>query len=236
LAQAKLFCTTLFQTLTDDPDIEELRRIARERRRSRPLREAKRPTSASTDRRATVQPRASAVPPPAAQARDVDRSHRTDSAAARRQQSTSQPSARTTTRSTRRRVRPFGILGGVGLIVSAFLEWVLGIGISARGFSIDFLLQTHSAGTNVRLMPVLLGLGALAIFFSLVAPWPPMRLLVGLVAVAIPLAFAWRAYEWTGCWCIDHPRDLVRIARDFKDLLGPGVYVTFVSGVLVLHG
>jgi len=132
------------------------------------------------------------------------------------------------------RPRLLTIVGGIGLIASAFLTWVRHTAITASRFPYEFLLQGGTSG-NVTLLHILIGLGGLSIIIGLFAPRLRIRRLLGLLALAISALFIWRWYEWVGySWNINNGADAIRTLRNLKDLLGVGVYVAGAAGVLIL--
>ncbi len=121
-------------------------------------------------------------------------------------------------------VKPLALVGGLLLIVSAFLQWILGAG-SATGFDVPVqaLWDIEAADGPVKLGFVLVAIGAIGGGLSLVQRTSWLRRLCGSIGVAIVLGFALQIYR-----VIDGPGGSI---GDVLTTIGPGVYVALAGAV-----
>jgi type IV secretory pathway VirB2 component (pilin) len=121
-------------------------------------------------------------------------------------------------------VKPLALVGGLLLIVSAFLEWILGAG-SATGLDVPVqaLWDINTADGPVKLGFVLVALGAIGGGLTLGRRTSWIRRLCGSIGVAIVLGFAVQIYR-----VIDGSGGSI---GDVLTTIGPGVYVALAGAV-----
>jgi len=121
-------------------------------------------------------------------------------------------------------VKPLALVGGLLLVVSAFLQWILGAG-SATGLDVPVqaLWDIEAADGPVKLGFVLVAIGAIGGGLSLVPRTAWLRRLCGSIGVAIVLGFAAQLYR-----VIDGSGGSL---GDVLTTIGPGVYVALAGAV-----
>lgn len=121
-------------------------------------------------------------------------------------------------------VKPLALVGGLLLIVSAFLPWISGAG-SATGFDVPVqaLWDIEAADGPVKLGFVLVAIGAIGSGLSLGQRTTWLRRLCGSIGVAIVLGFAAQLYR-----AIDASGGSL---GDVFTTIGVGVYVALAGAV-----
>ena len=122
----------------------------------------------------------------------------------------------------------FALLGAVAVVVSATLEWNGPFGPDLpRDIAFRLLFDPTGRATGINLGVVLLivgTVGALVAILTMAVPaLKPIRRLVGLVTLAIPVGFAVRTFQLALG---------VGSLLDLPSLLGPGVYVALVGAFI----
>jgi hypothetical protein len=122
----------------------------------------------------------------------------------------------------------FALLGAVGVIVSSILDWGGPFREDLpRDIPFRLLLDPGDPATGPSLGVVLLAVGTVGALMALltmaVPGMKPLRRLIGLVAMAIPVGFALRTLELAGVGLVD-----------LAAALGPGVYAAFGGGLVML--
>jgi hypothetical protein len=121
-------------------------------------------------------------------------------------------------------VKPLPVVGGLLLLVSAFLPWISGAGsTSALDIPIQALWDIEAADGPVKLGFALLALGVLAAGLAVIQRGPWLRRLCGSLGVAIVLGFAAQLYR-----AIDASGGSV---GDVFTTIGVGVYVALAGAV-----
>lgn len=121
-------------------------------------------------------------------------------------------------------VKPLPVVGGLVLLVSAFLPWISGAGsANALDIPIQALWDIEAADGPVKLGFALLALGVLGAGLALIQRSPWFRRLCGSIGVAIVLGFAAQLYR-----AIDASGGSV---GDVFTTIGAGVYVALAGAV-----
>jgi hypothetical protein len=121
-------------------------------------------------------------------------------------------------------LKPLPLVGGLLLIASSFLQWILGGG-SATAFDVPVqaLWDIETADGPVKLGFVLVAIGAIGGGLSLGQRTAWLRRLCGSIRVAIVLAFAVQIYR-----VIDGSGGSI---GDVLTTIGPGVYAALAGAV-----
>ena len=121
-------------------------------------------------------------------------------------------------------MKPLALVGGVLLVVSAFLQWILGGGsATALDVPVQALWDIETADGPIKLGFVLVAIGAIGGGLSLVPRTSWIRRLCGSIGVAIVLGFAVQIYR-----VIDGSGGSI---DDVLTTIGPGVYVALAGAV-----
>lgn len=126
-------------------------------------------------------------------------------------------------------IKPLALGGGLALVVSTFLPWISGGGVSAvSANALDIPIQTlwdlNAGDGPIKIGFVLLGLGVAAAGLSFVPRMNGIRRICGSVALAIVLGFTLQLYR-----SVDLAGGSV---GDVFSTIGFGVY-TALAGAIV---
>jgi hypothetical protein len=138
--------------------------------------------------------------------------------------STSSPFPATTGKRTS--ARPVAVLGAVGAAAGAFLPWIkFDFHVTAFKVPLAFLFQGETGSTAANAGIVLVVVAALGLVLSFFPTASLARRFLGLVALAVPVAFVAQLLRF------DH----VTVGTLFSNL-GAGAYVAALGGLLLALG
>jgi hypothetical protein len=116
-------------------------------------------------------------------------------------------------------------LAGIGIIMSAVLDWTQGVAVNSFKIPLTFLFDPNTTTRNPRLGYFVIALGVVGVFLGFVRNARGLRGLVGLAALAIAVLF---------CGQIAVQLSDAHSNASFTDIVGAGPWLTGIAGIALV--